>query len=258
MLMSEPQPYHSIDGRPIAVVPTEPTTRTRLTDVLASDSHEHDDTIASCIIIDDSNALDSALAWCTPPGTQSVMFDVDRNAAALAANAVVVCEDGIAGHLDPMTADALFAINEACDLDYRQPSFPVVATFRTGDVTADIDVTDVVSTLDVDDLSVNPILDGHFRRNLVKAVCRYGLVPPAMADPNALEMAFISMDTYRALATSLHMMSDYQRADAHTNALLRILTQVHDLYHWRKATAQNACDAAVSILVGELATDRED
>ena len=257
MLMSEPQPYRSIDGRPIAVIPTEPTVRTRLTDVLANDSREHNDTIAPCIMIDDSNALDSALAWCASPGAQSVMFDVDRNAAAVAANAVVVCEDGIAGHLDPMTADALFAINEACDLDYRQPSFPVVATFRTGDVTADIDVTDVVSTLDVDDLSVNPILDGRFQRNLVKAVCRYGLVPPAMADPNALEMAFISMDTYHALTTSLRMMNDYQRTDARTNAPMRILTQVHDLCHWRKTTAQNSCDAAMSMLVDELSVDHE-
>ena len=258
MLMSEPQPYRSVDGRPIAVVPTEPTVRIRLADILANDDCEHDDAIAPCIMIDDVNTLDSALTWCALPGAQTVMFDVDRDAAALAANAVVVCEDGIAGHLDPITADALFTINEACDLDYRQPSLPVIATFRIGDVTADVDVTDIISTLDVNDLSVNPILDGRFQSTLVKAVCRYSLVPPMMADPNALEMAFISMDTYRALTTSLRMMVDYQRADAHTNALLRILTQAHDLYHWRKATAQNACDAAVSILVGELATDRED
>ena len=257
MLMSEPQPYRSIDGRPIAVVPTEPTTRTRLTDVLASDSHEHDDTIAPCIMIDDSNALDSALAWCASPGAQSVMFDVDRDAAAVDANAVVVCEDGIAGHLDPITANALFAINEACDLDYRRPSLPVIATFRTGDVTADIDVTDVISTLDIDDLSVNPILDGRFQSTLVKAVCRYGLVPPMMADQNALEMAFISMDTYRTLATSLRIMSDYQRADTRTDALTRILTQVHDLCYWRKATAQNSCDVAMSMLINELSVDHE-
>lgn len=258
MLMSEPQPYRSIDGRPIAVVPTEPTVRTHLADILANDDHESDDAIAPCIMIDDANTLDSALAWCASPGAQTVIFDVDRNAAAVAANAVVVCEDGIAGHLDPMTADALFAINEACDLAYRRPAFPVIATFQMGDVTADVDVTDVVSTLDVDDLSVNPILDGHFQRTLVETVCHYGLVPPAMADPNALEMAFISMDTYRALITSLRMMNDYQRADTRTNALMRILTQVHDLCHWRKATAQNSCDAAISILVDELSVDHED
>ena len=258
MLMSEPQPYRSIDGRPIAVVPTEPTVRIRLADVLASDDCERDDVIAPCIMIDDANTLDSALTWCASPDTQTIMFDIDRNAAAIAANAVVVCEDGIAGHLDPITADALFAINEACDLDYRQPLLPVIATFRTGDVTADIDVTDIVSTLDVGNLSVNPILDGRFQRTLVKAVCRYGLVPPAMADPNALEMAFISMDTYRALITSLRMMVDYQRADARTDALMRILTQVHDLCHWRKAAAQNSCDAAISILVDELSADHKD
>lgn len=258
MLISEPQPYRSIDGRPIAVVPTEPTVRTRLTDILANDGHEHDDVIAPCIMIDDSNALDSALTWCALPGAQTVIFDVDRNAAAVTANAVVVCEDGIAGHLDPMTADALFAINEACDLDYRRPAFPVIATFQMGDVTADVDVTDVVSTLNVDNLSVNPILDGHFQRTLVKAVCRYDLVPPMMADPNALEMTSISMDIYRALTTSLHMMNDYQRADTRTNALMRILTQVHDLCHWRKATAQSSCDTAISILVDELSVDHED
>lgn len=258
MLMSEPQPYRSIDGRPIAVVPTEPTVRVRLADILANDDHEHDDTIAPCIIIDDTNTLDSALTWCASPGVQTVMFDVDRNAAALAANAVVICEDGIAGRLDPMTADALFAINEACDLDYHRPSLPVIATFRMDDVTTDIDVTDVVSTLEVDSLSVNPILDGRFQRTLVKAVCHYGLVPPVMADPNALEMTFISMDTYRALTTSLRMMNDYQRADARTDALMRILTQVHDLCHWRKAMAQNSCDAAISILVDELSVDHED
>ena len=258
MLMSEPQPYRSVDGRPIAVVPTEPTVRIRLADILASDNCEHDDTIAPCIMIDDSNTLDSALTWCASPGAQTVMFDVDRDAAALAANAVVICEDGIAGHLDPITADTLFAINEAYDLDYRRPSLPVVTTFRTGDVTADVDVTDIVSTLDVDDLSVNPILDGRFQRTLVKTVCRYGLVPPVMVDPNALEMTFISTDTYSALTTSLRMMNDYQRADARTNALLRILTQVHDLCHWRKAAAQSSCDAAISILVNELTADRED
>lgn len=258
MLISEPQPYRSIDGRPIAVVPTEPTVRTRLTDILANDGHEHDDAIAPCIMIDDSNALDSALTWCALPGTQSVIFDVDRNAAAVAANAVVVCEDGIAGHLDPMTADALFAIDEACDLDCRQPSLPVITTFRMGDVTADIDVTDVVSTLDTGDLSVNPILDGCFQRTLVETVCRYGLVPPMMADPNTLEMAFISTDAYRMLATQLRMMNDYQRADTRTDALKRILTQVHDLCHWRKATAQSSCDAAISILVDELSVDHKD
>lgn len=258
MLISEPQPYYSIDGRPITVVPTEPTVRARLADILANDDHESDDTIAPCIMIDDANTLDSALAWCASPGAQTVIFDVDRNAAAVAANAVVVCEDGIAGHLDPMTADALFAINEACDLDYRRPAFPVIATFQMGDVTADVDVTDVVSTLNVDNLSVNPILDGHFQRTLVETVCHYGLVPPAMADPNALEMAFISMDTYRVLITSLRMMNDYQRTDTRTNALMRILTQVHDLCHWRKATAQSSCDAAISILVDELSADRED
>lgn len=258
MLISEPQPYYSIDGRPITVVPTEPTVRARLADILANDDHESDDTIAPCIMIDDANTLDSALAWCASPGAQTVIFDVDRNAAAVAANAVVVCEDGIAGHLDPMTADALFAIDEACDLDCRQPSLPVITTFRMGDVTADIDVTDVVSTLDTGDLSVNPILDGCFQRTLIKAVCRYGLVPPMMADPNVLEMTSISMDIYRTLTTSLRMMSDYQRADTRTNALMRILTQVHDLCHWRKATAQSSCDAAISILVDELSVDHED
>ena len=257
MLISEPQPYRSINGRPIAVVPTEPTVRVRLADILANDDHEHDDAIVPCIMIDDSNALDSALAWCASPGTQSVMFDVDRNAAAVAANAIVVCEDGIAGHLDPITANTLFAINETCGLDYCRPLLPVVATFRISDVTTDVDVTDVISALNVDDLSVNPILDGRFQNTLVKAVCRYGLVPSMMADPNALEMAFISMDTYRVLTTSLRIMSDYQRADARTDALTRILTQVHDLCYWRKATAQNSCDAAMSMLVSELSVDHE-
>lgn len=250
----EPQPYESVCGEPIAVIPLNAKTRANL---------ECRDQETPYILVDGVDSTEDALAWCSQNGTQAALFGVSRDLAADAANCVVLCSDGIAGTLDPVTADIVDDILCNEDVAYGRTSAPVIASIAYDGMATDLDVTDVIRSLDRSFVEPDIERDEAAREALLNVVAKtarnLGLIPwsmPVFRDPVAIEV--VSERSLQTLRGDILAESAHERRISQTEALRRILEHTQTLHEWRKSGVDIAADLAatrVEVLLAHIEND---
>ena len=250
----EPQPYESICDEPIAVIPLDAKTRANL---------ECRDQETPYILVDSIDSAQDALAWCSPNGAQTALFGVCRNLAADAADCVVLCSDGIAGTLDPVTADIIddMLCNE--DITCTMPSAPVIATIAYADMTTDLDVTDVIRSLDRSLVEPDIKHDEVARKALFDVVAKtahdFGLIPWSMpVSGDDVTVSAVSERSLQTLRGDILAESACERRTSQTEALRCILEHTQTLREWRKSGADIAADLAATRVESLLARIESD